>query len=44
MLAKTSNSRWLGVTYKEDVPELKKNIKELIKKGEYPVELWEKHE
>ena len=40
MLAKTSTSKWMGVTYKEDLPELKENIKKLIKKGEYPEKLW----
>ena len=40
MLAKTSTSKWMGVTYKEDIYELKENIIELIKKGEYPEKLW----
>ncbi len=41
MIAKTSKSRWLGITYKEDLPKLKENIVELIKKGEYPKKLWD---
>lgn len=41
MQAKTSKSRWLGITYQSDLPELKKNIQELIKKGEYPEKLWD---
>ena len=41
MLATTSESKWMGITYKEDLPDLKKNIEDLIKKGEYPNELWQ---
>ena len=41
MLAKTSDSKWMGMTYKEDLPDLKNNIVELIKKGEYPDKLWD---
>ena len=37
----TSNSMWFGMTYKEDLPELKTNILNLINKGEYPSKLWE---
>ena len=36
-----SNSSWFGMTYKEDLDGLKKNIDVLIKKGEYPSKLWE---
>lgn len=36
-----TTSKWLGVTYKEDAPEVRKSIKELIDKGEYPLNLWE---
>jgi len=36
-----TTSKWLGVTYKEDAPEVRKSIKELIDKGEYPNNLWE---
>lgn len=31
---------WFGVTYKEDAPEVKKNLDELLQKGEYPEKLW----
>ena len=36
-----SNSSWFGMTYKEDLDELKMNIEALIRKGEYPSKLWE---
>lgn len=36
-----SNSTWLGMTYREDLDILKRNIEELIKKGEYPEKLWD---
>ncbi len=38
---RTSNSEWLGMTYKEDLLEVKNKIKELKEKGEYPNNLWE---
>ena len=38
--SKTSKSNWMGITYKEDLPYLKDKINELIKKGEYPDNLW----
>lgn len=41
MLAQTSKSKWLGITYKEDLEELKENINKLIKEGEYPEKLWD---
>lgn len=41
MQAKTSKSKWLGITYKEDLAYLKNNIKVLIEKGEYPEKLWD---
>lgn len=41
MQAKTSKSKWLGITYKEDLAYLKNNIKVLIEKGEYPENLWD---
>jgi NDP-sugar pyrophosphorylase family protein len=31
---------WFGVTYKEDAPEVQKNLNELVKDGEYPEQLW----
>lgn len=36
----TTTSKWLGMTYKEDLDEVKGSINELIEKGEYPVNLW----
>ena len=36
-----SSSSWFGMTYKEDLEGLKKNIEALILKGEYPKKLWE---
>lgn len=36
-----TTSAWFGVTYKEDLDGVKTAINELIKKGEYPSELWE---
>lgn len=35
-----STSRWLGVTYREDLANLKDNILKLIREGEYPEDLW----
>lgn len=35
-----SKGTWLGMTYKEDLPELKANIKKLIADGIYPERLW----
>jgi dTDP-glucose pyrophosphorylase len=36
-----TNSHWFGVTYKEDKPEVIKNIKALVENGVYPENLWE---
>lgn len=33
-------SKWIGVTYKEDKPEVMKKIKTLVDKGTYPAKLW----
>jgi NDP-sugar pyrophosphorylase family protein len=33
-------AQWFGVTYKEDAPEVQKNIRALIDAGVYPEELW----
>lgn len=35
-----TDAKWFGVTYKEDAPEVEKNINVLISKGEYPESLW----
>lgn len=31
-----TNAKWFGVTYKEDAPEVKRSIDELIAQGQYP--------
>jgi len=36
----TTHVPWFGVTYKEDAPEVEKNLKDLVRKGEYPERLW----
>jgi dTDP-glucose pyrophosphorylase len=33
-------TRWLGVTYREDKPEVTRRIEAMIAAGEYPRELW----
>ncbi len=38
----TTKARWVGVTYKEDLPGVKQAIREMIAKGEYPEALWAK--
>ena len=35
-----TTSKWFGITYKEDKGLLVSKINELIKKGEYPRNLW----
>ena len=35
-----TSSKWFGVTYKEDKPQLMQKIEELIAAGEYPRNLW----
>ena len=35
-----TSSQWFGVTYKEDAPEVKKQLDELVASGEYPGHLW----
>lgn len=36
-----TSSKWFGVTYKEDKPQLMQKLEELIAEGEYPRNLWE---
>jgi NDP-sugar pyrophosphorylase family protein len=36
----TTHVPWFGVTYKEDATEVEKNLKDLVRKGEYPERLW----
>lgn len=35
-----TSAQWFGVTYKEDAPEVKENLNQLVKAGEYPPSLW----
>ncbi|MBO9631714.1 MAG: nucleotidyltransferase [Chitinophagaceae bacterium] len=35
-----TSSKWFGVTYKEDAPEVKAALEELVAAGEYPPALW----
>ena len=39
---KETNASWYGVTYKEDAPIVKENIKKLVLNNEYPNNLWKK--
>ena len=39
--ALNTNANWYGITYREDLEDVKSAINELIKKGEYPYNLWE---
>jgi len=36
-----TSAQWFGVTYKEDAPEVKGKLEELINNGEYPQSLWD---
>jgi UTP-glucose-1-phosphate uridylyltransferase len=36
----STNERWFGVTYKQDKPRVKQAIRDLIRKGVYPENLW----
>jgi NDP-sugar pyrophosphorylase family protein len=35
-----TSAQWFGVTYKEDAPEVKEKLNELVSAGEYPASLW----
>ena len=35
-----TSALWFGVTYKEDAPEVRSSINNLVQKGEYPSRLW----
>ena len=35
-----TSAQWFGVTYKEDAPEVKNSLDELVNAGEYPSQLW----
>lgn len=36
-----TTAKWMGITYKEDLNEMKDSLDKLIKKGEYPNKLWD---
>ncbi|MCF6342131.1 MAG: nucleotidyltransferase [Bacteroidales bacterium] len=36
----TSDARWFGITYQEDKPLTIEKVRELVKKGTYPANLW----
>lgn len=38
--SRTSNGLWLGMTYKEDLEEVKQNLNNLKESGEYPTHIW----
>ena len=38
--SKVSPSKWVGMTYKEDLEIVKNHINSLIERGDYPNELW----
>ena len=38
--SKFSPSKWMGMTYKEDLETVKNHINALIERGDYPNELW----
>jgi NDP-sugar pyrophosphorylase family protein len=35
-----TENKWFGITFKEDLPQVKNSIKRLINKGIYPANLW----
>lgn len=35
-----TSAKWFGVTYKEDAPDVQASLNALIRKGEYPDNLW----
>ena len=35
-----TNANWYGITYREDLDEVKNAINEMIEKGDYPYNLW----
>gem|GEM_PF-5587204 len=37
----TCEDSWHGVTYTEDLPDLKNAIRQMIEDGTYPVSLWD---
>ena len=35
-----TSALWFGVTYKEDAPDVRKSVNDLVQSGEYPPALW----
>ena len=35
-----TNASWYGITYREDLEEVREAINKLIEEGEYPSNLW----
>jgi len=35
-----TTAKWFGVTYKQDAPEVRESLNNLVKEGEYPSKLW----
>ncbi|HKH59180.1 MAG TPA: sugar phosphate nucleotidyltransferase [Flavitalea sp.] len=35
-----TTAQWFGVTYKEDAPDVKESLNQLVEAGEYPPSLW----
>jgi len=35
-----THTPWFGVTYKEDAPEVEKNLRQIVERGDYPERLW----
>ena len=40
IIYKKTDSKWYGITYKEDLPSLKMGINSLIKNNDYSENLW----
>lgn len=41
IVSKNSNSKWLGMTYREDLEMVSKSLKKMREDGEYPINLWQ---
>ncbi|MBE6161696.1 MAG: nucleotidyltransferase [Firmicutes bacterium] len=40
IISKNSNSKWLGMTYREDLEMVSKSLKKMREDGQYPINLW----
>ena len=40
IVSKNSNSKWLGMTYREDLEMVSNSLKKMREEGEYPISLW----